>query len=212
MSAAPNFAIRTTEKTSYRASQDKSCFVHPSILCHKKYTKDEPNLQKGETELITLGEKTRNTSAMTASWNSTPQTMLRMCTPVDSLSDLLFGSYDIQVDHRGLKCDGWLPVTGNLDALDDVERLKAVLNVCMLRVFQGIRQRPLRAHEAQNQRSLQQHRQGQGQRQGRGSGNGDEDEMEDLPEDDDGETNGPSSGPAPPPQQAEGGWFYSISS
>ncbi|KAE8216129.1 hypothetical protein CF327_g724 [Tilletia walkeri] len=210
MSAAPNFAIRTTEKTSYRTSQDKSCFVHPSSLCHKKYTKDEPNLQKGETELIAFGEKTRNTSAMTATSNSTPQTMLRMCTRIDPLSYLLFGSYDIRVDHRGLKCDGWLPVTGNIDALDDVERLKAVLNVCMLRVFQGIGKRPWRAHEAQNQRSLQQHRQGQGQGQGqrRGSGDGDEDEMEDLPEDDDGETNGPSSGPAGPPQQAEGGWAY----
>ncbi|KAE8219510.1 hypothetical protein CF319_g6812, partial [Tilletia indica] len=198
MSAAPNFAIRTTEKTSYRASQDKSCFVHPSILCHKKYTKDEPNLQKGETELIALGEKMRNTSAMTASSNSTPQTMLRMCTRIDSLSDLLSGSYDIQVDHRGLKCDGWLPVTGNIDALYDVERLKAVLNVCMSRVFQGVRKRPLRAQEAQDQRLLQQHRQSQGQGQGRGSGDEDEDKMEDLPEDDDGETNGPSSGPAPP--------------
>ncbi|KAE8264630.1 hypothetical protein A4X09_0g6912 [Tilletia walkeri] len=147
---------------------------------------------------------------MTATSNSTPQTMLRMCTRIDPLSYLLFGSYDIRVDHRGLKCDGWLPVTGNIDALDDVERLKAVLNVCMLRVFQGIGKRPWRAHEAQNQRSLQQHRQGQGQGQGqrRGSGDGDEDEMEDLPEDDDGETNGPSSGPAGPPQQAEGGWAY----
>ncbi|KAL9937781.1 hypothetical protein V8E36_003326 [Tilletia maclaganii] len=185
MSAAPNFAIRTTEKTSYRTSQDKSVFVHPSSLCHKRYKKTEPDLAKGETELIAFGEKTRNTSGVTATSNSTPQTMLRMCTRVDPLSYILFGSYDIRVDHRGLHCDGWLPVTGNINALDDVERLKAVLNVCMLRVFQGIGKRPWRSREqAQAPSQLQNGGRGGGFEDRRGGMDSDDDGMEDLAADD----------------------------
>ncbi|KAK0534954.1 hypothetical protein OC834_001687 [Tilletia horrida] len=178
MSAAPNFAIRTSEKSSYRTSQDKSCLMHAGSLCHKKFTKDDPSLQKGETELIAFGEKTRNTSGVTATSNSNPSTMLRMCTRIDPLSYLLFGSYDIRVDHRGLKCDGWLPVTGNIDALDDVERLKAVLNVCMLRVFQGIGKRPWRNRE--QDRNQQQQRGGPRLNGNRRDADEDEDEMEDL--------------------------------
>jgi hypothetical protein len=36
-------------------------------------------------------------------------------------------------------CDGWLPVTGNVGLLDDIERFRHVLQMCMLRVFQGLR-------------------------------------------------------------------------
>ncbi|KAK0548088.1 hypothetical protein OC846_004607 [Tilletia horrida] len=143
MSNAPNFAIRTGGKSNYRTSQDKSCFVHLSSLCHKKFTKEDPDLEKGETELLAFGEKTQNASGVTSTNKNQPQTTLRMCTRIDPLSYLLFGSYDIRVGNKGLFCDGWLPVVGNIEALDDVERLKSVLNVCMLRVFQGIGKRPL---------------------------------------------------------------------
>lgn len=51
---------------------------------------------------------------------------------------MLFGAYELVVTARGLECDGWLPVTGNTHALDDVQRLKAALDVCMLRVFEGL--------------------------------------------------------------------------
>lgn len=51
---------------------------------------------------------------------------------------MLFGAYELVVTARGLECDGWLPVTGNTHALDDVQRLKTALDVCMLRVFEGL--------------------------------------------------------------------------
>jgi len=51
---------------------------------------------------------------------------------------MLFGAYNLLVTRRGLECDGWLPVTGNLYALDDVQRLKTLFEKCMLRVFEGV--------------------------------------------------------------------------
>lgn len=51
---------------------------------------------------------------------------------------MLFGAYNLLVTRRGLECDGWLPVTGNLYALDDVQRLKTLFDKCMLRVFEGV--------------------------------------------------------------------------
>jgi small subunit ribosomal protein S24e len=51
---------------------------------------------------------------------------------------MLFGAYHLLVTRRGLECDGWLPVTGNLYALDDVQRLKTLFEKCMLRVFEGV--------------------------------------------------------------------------
>lgn len=51
---------------------------------------------------------------------------------------MLFGAYDLTVTQRGLECDRWLPVTGNLHALDDIQRLKTLLDACLLRVFEGV--------------------------------------------------------------------------
>ena len=51
---------------------------------------------------------------------------------------MLFGAYELAVTQRGLECDSWLPVAGNLHALDDVQRLKTLLDACMLRVFEGV--------------------------------------------------------------------------
>lgn len=51
---------------------------------------------------------------------------------------MLFGAYKLEVTERGLECDNWLPIVGNLDALDDVSHLKTLLEACMLRVFEGI--------------------------------------------------------------------------
>lgn len=51
---------------------------------------------------------------------------------------MLFGAFNIRVTERGLECDNWLPIVGNVSALDDVERLKDVLDLSLLRVFEGL--------------------------------------------------------------------------
>ncbi|WWC66226.1 uncharacterized protein I206_100127 [Kwoniella pini CBS 10737] len=109
MASAPNFALRTSDKTC-RTSQDK--------------------------RLYAFGEKSRNVPL--GGKDTGGITQLRSVTRLDPMTYMLFGAYELVVTQRGLECDRWLPVIGNLHALDDVQRLKVLLDGCMLRVFEGV--------------------------------------------------------------------------
>lgn len=87
-----------------------------------------------EKQLYAFAEKRQNLSVV----GSTPQTYLITTTRLDPMTYMLFGAYEIQVTERGLECDGWLPIVGNVDVLDDVQRLKTLMESSMLRVFEGI--------------------------------------------------------------------------
>jgi small subunit ribosomal protein S24e len=63
---------------------------------------------------------------------------LRTTTRLDPMTYMLFGAYHLRVTGNGLLCDDWLPINGDLDALDDLQRLKTLLDQCMLRVFEGV--------------------------------------------------------------------------
>ncbi|KAJ7783789.1 P-loop containing nucleoside triphosphate hydrolase protein [Mycena maculata] len=129
IASQPKFAIRTGEK-SFRTSQDKMTFIHPSSVNNRKHTMSEHHDEK---QLFAFMEKRQN-----ATTSSAPQTNLVTTTRLDPLTYMLFGAYKLQVTERGLDCDGWLPIVGNLDALDDIQRLKTLMESSMLRVFEGI--------------------------------------------------------------------------
>ncbi|KAJ7181662.1 P-loop containing nucleoside triphosphate hydrolase protein [Mycena crocata] len=129
IASQPKFAIRTGEK-SFRTSQDKMTFIHPSSVNNRKHTMSE---HQDEKQLYAFMEKRQN-----ATTSSAPQTTLVTTTRLDPLTYMLFGAYKLQVTERGLDCDGWLPIVGNLDALDDIQRLKTLMESSMLRVFEGI--------------------------------------------------------------------------
>ena len=57
---------------------------------------------------------------------------------------VLFAAYQIAVTERGLECDEWLPIVGNTYALDDIQRLKVMMEACMSRVFEGLAMRKTR--------------------------------------------------------------------
>lgn len=59
-------------------------------------------------------------------------------TRLDPLTYMLFGAHRVEVTRRGLDCDEWLPVIGDVDVLDNLERLKVMMESCLLRVFEGI--------------------------------------------------------------------------
>lgn len=80
-------------------------------------------------------EKRQN---LTIVGQATPSIYLVTTTRLDPLTYILFGAYHLEVTRRGLECDQWLPIVGNVDCLDDLERLKVLMESCMLRVFQGI--------------------------------------------------------------------------
>ena len=95
--------------------------------------KDNPDQPHIEKQIVAYAEKRQN---ITTSQNA--EKYLVGTTRLDPLTYILFGAYRISVTHRGLECDEWLPVIGRMDVLDDLERLKVMMEQCMLRVFQGI--------------------------------------------------------------------------
>jgi len=135
IASQPKFAIRTGEK-GYRTPQDKMTFMHPSSVNHRKLDPNDKEALYGEKQLYAFAEKRQNLSTGTPSSSAT--TFLVTTTRLDPMTYVLFGAYEIEVTERGLDCDGWLPVVGNIDGLDDIQRLKALMEACMLRVFEGI--------------------------------------------------------------------------
>ncbi|TDL28437.1 P-loop containing nucleoside triphosphate hydrolase protein [Rickenella mellea] len=134
VASQPKFAIRTSSMT-YRTAQDKTAAIHPSSVNHRKREHAEIEPTQGERQIVAFSEKRRNLSQI----GSAPgQLYLVGCTRLDPLSYMLFGAYNIQVTESGLECDEWLPIVGNLDALDNTQRLKVLMEACMLRVFEGI--------------------------------------------------------------------------
>jgi small subunit ribosomal protein S24e len=71
-------------------------------------------------------------------------------TRLDLLSYMLFGAYRMELTERGLDCDEWLPIVGKVAVLNDIQQLKALMEACMLRVFEGVSraQRNLRTSAA----------------------------------------------------------------
>ncbi|KAG6336574.1 hypothetical protein ID866_2512 [Astraeus odoratus] len=134
VASQPKYAVRTGEKT-LRTQHDKTTFIHPSSVNHRKHVRPAMDQAfQGEKQLFAFAEKRQNLTVV----GQTPQTYLINTTRLDPMTYLLFGASDIQVTERGLECDGWLPVVGNLDVLDDIQRLKTLMESCMLRVYEAV--------------------------------------------------------------------------
>ncbi|GAA5860889.1 hypothetical protein JCM8547_003880 [Rhodosporidiobolus lusitaniae] len=135
---APNFAIRISEK-SLRTIQDKSCAIHPSSVNSRKNEKASDVPITSSKQLYAFGEKSK-TGAMGGKGEG--QTFLRSTTKLDPLGYMLFGAYMLRVSDDGLICDSWLPIVPSsqegVPALDDVGRLKQILDFSLLRVFEGL--------------------------------------------------------------------------
>ncbi|KZT65131.1 P-loop containing nucleoside triphosphate hydrolase protein [Daedalea quercina L-15889] len=136
IASQPKFAIRTGDR-AYRTATDRMVFIHPSSVNHRKRDKhesDDPSFVLTEKQIIAYAEKRQNLTH----GSSRPEMYLVTTSRLDPLTYILFGAYNIEVTFRGLECDEWLPIVGRQDALDDIERLKRLMEGCMLRVFEGI--------------------------------------------------------------------------
>ncbi|OCF41558.1 nuclear DNA helicase II [Kwoniella heveanensis CBS 569] len=189
MASAPNFALRTSEKTC-RTSQDKTVFIHASSVNSRRREAGGPeeasaSFNPAEKRLYAFGEKSRNVPL--GGKETGGITQIRSVTRLDPMTYMLFGAYELVVTQRGLECDQWLPVVGNLYALDDVQRLKQLLDGCMLRVFEGVGKSLTRGRD-QRWRAARAHvdvRNGSSRiREGGVPGEGDEGENESDDEDD----------------------------
>lgn len=134
--SSPHFAVRISQNV-YRTAQDKSCFIHASSVCSAKFQPDKSKLPFVDRDIYAFSEKVHSAGQSTTLGGAT--TFMRTCTHIDPLSYMLFGASEVQASSNGLECDAWLPLTGDYDALDGVERIKAVMDACLLRVLEGIR-------------------------------------------------------------------------
>ncbi|KAH9486931.1 ATP-dependent DNA/RNA helicase DHX36 [Psilocybe cubensis] len=144
IASQPKFAVRVTER-SFRTITDKTTSIHPSSVNHSRKertveTESTSSVPRSEKQLFAFSEKRRNDTS-----GANAQTFLVGTTRLDPLTYILFGAYNVDVVERGLECDGWLPIVGDVRVLDEIQRLKKSMESCMLRVFEGItmsRQRP----------------------------------------------------------------------
>lgn len=90
--------------------------------------------------------------------NSNAPSSLRTTTRLDPMTYMLFGAYHLNVTAQGLVCDDWLPIQGSLDSLDEVRRLKGLLDTCMLRVFEGVGQGLVKGRSERSHRPAAQRR------------------------------------------------------
>jgi hypothetical protein len=120
---------------------DQTVFIHAASVNSRRREAGGPegpsaSFNPAEKRLYAFGEKGRNVPL--GGKESSAITQLRTVTRLDPMTYMLFGAYELVVTQRGLECDSWLPVMGNLHALDDIQRLKTLLDGCMLRVFEGV--------------------------------------------------------------------------
>ncbi|PLW12732.1 hypothetical protein PCANC_18157 [Puccinia coronata f. sp. avenae] len=137
VAVAPNFAVRKSARL-LATDKDRSCIIHPSsVNSYKKEAAagDDIPLQN-ERQLFAFGEK--SLQVQRPGEKAREQMSLRSTTRLDPLGYMLFGARELAPCTSGLRCDGWLPIIGNAGALDDVERLKHVLDASLLRVFDGL--------------------------------------------------------------------------
>ncbi|EJD03954.1 P-loop containing nucleoside triphosphate hydrolase protein [Fomitiporia mediterranea MF3/22] len=137
IASQPKFAIRAGPMT-YRTAREKTVVMHASSVNHRKRVMDESPVAPREKQLFAYSEKRQNLSMP---GQPPGQMSLVGTTRLDPMTYVLFGAYNIEASDYGLECDEWLPVIGPFDALDDVRRLKRLMEDCMLRVFEGINNR-----------------------------------------------------------------------
>jgi small subunit ribosomal protein S24e len=95
-----------------------------------------------DKQIIAYGEKRQNISMAGSSTNA--PMFLATTTKLDPMTFVLFGAFQIAVTAQGLECDEWLPIVGNVFALDDIQKLKVMMEACMFRVFEGLAMRRTR--------------------------------------------------------------------
>ena len=119
----------------------QSALIHPSSVNHRRRETVED--QADEKQLYAFADKRRNESA-----GGSATTFLVTTTRLDPLTYILFGAHNVDVVERGLECDNWLPIVGNVNILDDIQRLKTYMEASMLRVFEGITMSRVRKGQA----------------------------------------------------------------
>ena len=127
--------LKNKKQTCYPS---QTTLIHPSSVNYRKRDVSTDARDGGVVgkQIIAYAEKRQNISMASSSAN-TPM-FLVTTTRLDPMTYVLFGAYQIAVTEKGLECDEWLPIVGNIFALDDIQSLKVMMEACMSRVFEGL--------------------------------------------------------------------------
>jgi small subunit ribosomal protein S24e len=122
----------------------QATLIHPSSVNHRKRDVSIDAQEGGVVgkQIVAYAEKRQNISIVGSSANA--PMFLVTTTRLDPMTYVLFGAYQIAVTAQGLECDEWLPIVGNVHALDDIQSLKVMMEACMSRVFEGLAMRKTR--------------------------------------------------------------------
>jgi hypothetical protein len=118
--------------------------MHPSSVNHvRRRPENDDQRPTVEKQIFAFSEKVRTVNPSKKPGKAPSETLsLRSTTRLDPLGYMLFGTNKLRVNDQGLEGDGWLPIVvprgGDVAALDQVERLKAIFDASLLRVFEGL--------------------------------------------------------------------------
>lgn len=109
--------------------------MHPSSVNHitregKELTDDASYAH----DIYAFAEKRQNLTT----GSEKPQMSLMSTTKLEPLTYLLFGAFEVRPAGSVLECDEWVPVSGYLPVLQEVGKLKYLMEHCLLRVYEGI--------------------------------------------------------------------------
>ena len=121
----------------------QTTLIHPSSVNYRKRDVSTDAQEGGVVgkQIVAYAEKRQNISMV---GSSNAPMFLVTTTRLDPMTYVLFGAYKIAVTARGLECDEWLPIVGNVYALDDIQSLKVMMEACMSRIFEGLTMRKTR--------------------------------------------------------------------
>ncbi|EJD47775.1 P-loop containing nucleoside triphosphate hydrolase protein [Auricularia subglabra TFB-10046 SS5] len=146
VASQPKFAVRTGERT-LRTQREKATFIHPSSVNH--VTRESREMTDESTylkDIYAFAEKRQNLTTGEAR----PQMYLMSTTKLDPLTYVLFGAYDVQSADGMLECDEWVPISGYVPTLQEIGKMKYLMESCLLRIYEGIfearRKRQQRVH------------------------------------------------------------------
>ncbi|KZW02192.1 P-loop containing nucleoside triphosphate hydrolase protein [Exidia glandulosa HHB12029] len=141
VASQPKFAVRTGSRM-WRTQREKGALVHPASV-NGFTSRDSRDEESWRPEIIAYNEKRQNLTM----GQDKPQMYLMTTTRIDPLIYTLFGAFEVKPGEGNLECDEWVPIGGYVPYLQEVGRLKYLMESCFLRVYDGIVQGRLKRQQ-----------------------------------------------------------------
>ncbi|KAK0198308.1 P-loop containing nucleoside triphosphate hydrolase protein [Armillaria mellea] len=112
VASQPKFALGFAP-AALRTRRDKKVMMQINSIHN-----DKSNSYRGPKQIFAFLEKRSSTDGAT---------FLSMATELNYATYILFGAHKLEITHNALRCDDWIPMIGDLSALEDLMRLKKLV-------------------------------------------------------------------------------------